>query len=153
MSESNPRLIIPALGGLYGSLTAYTLPIIRIVAGLFLMPHGAQKLFGAFGGDAGAMAAFFSKIGIEPAATMVTVVGTVEFFGGLCLALGLLTRPAAAAIFVMLTVAWVKVHLPNGYFWTSTGFEYPLMWSIIALMFVVRGGGACSLDAKIGREF
>jgi len=127
--------------------------LIRVVTGLFLMPHGAQKLFGAFGGNPEATANFFRKIGIEPAATMVAAVGVVEFFGGLLLALGLLTRPAAAAIFVMLTVSWVKVHLANGFFWTSGGYEYPVLWSIVVLGFAIRGGGEYSIDRQIGKEF
>lgn len=117
------------------------------------MPHGAQKLFGMFGGNPQAIAGFFSKIGIEPAALMVTLVGCVEFFGGLLLAIGFLTRPAAAAVFVVLTVAWAKVHLANGFFWSAGGIEYPLYWSVVALAFVVLGGGAYSVDRKIGKEF
>jgi putative oxidoreductase len=150
---NHPRLIIPALGGIYDVTSKYAVPLIRIAAGLFLMPHGAQKLFGMFGGDPTAMVAFFSKMGMEPAAPLVTVVGLIEFFGGLLLAIGLLTRPAAAAIFVMLTVAWYKVHLAAGFFWTDGGLEYPLLWSIIALAFVVRGGGDYSVDRMIGKEF
>ena len=150
---SNPNLIIPALGGLYDATSKYAVPLIRVATGLFLMPHGAQKLFGMFGGNPDAIAGFFSKIGMEPAALLVTVVGLIEFFGGLFLALGLLTRPVAAAIFVMLTVAWFKVHLANGFFWSVGGIEYPLLWSIIALAFAVRGGGECSIDGKIGKEF
>jgi putative oxidoreductase len=71
----------------------------------------------------------------------------------LFLALGLLTRPAAALVVAMMAVAVVQVHLANGYFWTDGGFEYPLLWGLIALSFVFRGGGRYSLDAVIGREF
>ena len=148
-----PQLIIPALGGVYGSLSKFTWPAVRIVTGLFLMPHGAQKLFGMFGGNPQAIAGFLSKIGIEPAATMVTVVGSVEFFGGLLLALGLMTRPVAAACCVLLLVAVLQVHLANGFFWSTGGYEYPLMWAILALIFVIRGGGDYSIDQKIGKEF
>jgi putative oxidoreductase len=148
-----PQLIIPALGGIYGSLSKFTWPAIRIMTGLFLMPHGAQKLFGMFDGNPAAMAGFFSKMGMEPAALLVTAVGTVEFFGGLLLALGLLTRPVAAAIFVVLAVAFFKVHLANGFFVTKGGFEFVAMWAILALMFVIRGGGEYSVDRKIGKEF
>ncbi len=153
MSDGHPRLIIPAFGGLYDATSKFAWPMIRIVTGLFLMPHGAQKLFGMFDGNPTAMAGFFSKMGIEPAALMVTAVGTVEFFGGLLLALGLLTRPVAAAIFVVLTVAWYKVHLSAGFFVTKGGFEFAMMWSILALAFVLRGGGEYSIDRKIGKEF
>jgi putative oxidoreductase len=51
-----------------------------------------------------------------------------------------------------MSVAIVCVHLPNGFFWTSGGFEYPLLWGIVALYFVVRGGGRYSVDTAIGRE-
>jgi len=153
MNETNPRLIIPALGGVYDATSKFSWPLIRIVTGLFLMPHGAQKLFGMFDGNPAAVAGFFSKMGIEPAALMVTAVGAVEFFGGLLLALGFLTRPVAAAIFVVLTVAWYKVHLSAGFFVNKGGFEFAMMWSILALAFVLRGGGEYSIDRKIGKEF
>ncbi len=79
--------------------------------------------------------------------------GLTEFFGGLFLALGLLTRPAALAITVLMAVAVFQVHLANGFFWTGGGYEYPLFWGLVALSFVLRGGGRYSLDARLGREF
>ena len=72
-------------------------------------------------------------------------------FGGLLLALGLFTRLSAAAITVLLLVA-LTVHLPNGFFWNEGGIEYPLLWAILTASFVIRGGGAYSLDAAIGKE-
>ena len=77
----------------------------------------------------------------------------VEFFGGLFLAIGLLTRPVAAAIAALMAVAAIQVHLGNGFFWANGGYEYPLMWGLIAIAFALRGGGAQSVDARIGREF
>lgn len=151
--NSQPALFIPALRGLYDSFDGLALAFLRLAAGAFLMPHGAQKLFGSFGGDPAKTAGFFSAIGIEPAATMVTVVGAIEFFGGLFLAIGLLTRPVAAAGAVMLVVAAVKVHLAKGFFWTTGGWEYPILWAVILLLYVVRGGGAYSVDRALGREF
>ncbi len=141
------------MGGLYDATSKYAVPLIRVATGLILMPHGAQKLFGMFGSNPDAVARFFSKIGLEPAELLVMAVGLVEFFGGLLLAIGFLTRPAAAAIFVVLTVAWFKVHLPNGFFAGANGIEFPLLWSILALAFVLRGGGEYSVDQKIGKEF
>ena len=150
---NNPNLIVPALGGLYDATSKFAWPMIRVVTGLFLMPHGAQKLFGMFDGNPAAIAGFFSKIGIEPAGLMVMAVGTVEFFGGLLLALGLLTRPVALAIFVVLSVAFYKVHMSAGFFASKGGFQYIAMWAILALAFVMRGGGEYSIDRKIGNEF
>jgi putative oxidoreductase len=69
------------------------------------------------------------------------------------LALGLATRAVAVLVFGVMAVAVVSVHLPNGFFWTSGGFEYPLLWAIVALSYAIRGGGAFSLDRLIGYEF
>jgi putative oxidoreductase len=148
-----PKPIIPAVGAITHQLSPLAEPLTRLVAGLFLMPHGAQKLFGVFGGyGLEATGQFFAaKLGLPPA--LATVAGLVEFFGGLCLALGLLTRPAAALIVGLMAVAIIQVHLPNGYFWTDLGYEYPLFWGLTALSFVIRGGGRYSLDRMIGREF
>ena len=68
------------------------------------------------------------------------------------LALGLATRPVAALVFGVMAVAVVAVHWPAGFFWTSGGYEYPLLWAVAALFFVLRGGGRYSADALIGRE-
>ncbi len=146
--------MIPALGAVHERLNAYGEPLIRGAAGLFLMPHGAQKLFGVFGGGGlSGTANFLAQIGIEPALPAAVLLGLTEFVGGLFLALGLLTRPAALAIVVLMAVATFHVHLSNGFFWTNGGYEYPLLWGLIALGFVLRGGGHYSLDARIGREF
>lgn len=83
---------------------------------------------------------------------MALVTGVIEFFGGALLAVGLATRAAAALVVGMMAVAILHVHLANGYFWTDRGYEYPLMWGVLALSFVFRGGGRYSLDAAIGRE-
>jgi putative oxidoreductase len=142
----------PALTPLTNSLSGYAYPLIRVIAGAFLMPHGAQKLFEMFGGKTDFYVQFFSKLGLEPALPLVYAAGSVEFFGGLLVALGLFTRFAAAACFVMLTVAWYTVHLTNGFFWTKAGIEYPLLWSLVMLAFVFGGGGKLSLDHKLGKE-
>ena len=72
-------------------------------------------------------------------------------FGGLLLALGLATRPVAAVVAVFLATA-ATVHLGAGFFWTGGGWEYPVLWTLLALHFALRGGGRYSLDRAIGRE-
>jgi putative oxidoreductase len=67
---------------------------------------------------------------MQPGLPFALLAGLVEFFGGL--ALGLLTRPAALAVVVLMGVA-LSVHAPHGFFWTNGGIEYPLMWGLIAL--------------------
>ena len=143
---------MPAFGAIYDTLSPFAEPLVRITAGLMLAPHGAQKLFGWFGGyGIEATGQFFAaKLGLP--ASLALLAGLIEFFGGLSLAAGFLTRPVAALVFGLMAVAVVQVHLPVGYFWTNGGFEYPLMWGIVALSFVIRGGGRYSVDAVIGRE-
>jgi putative oxidoreductase len=126
--------------------------IIRLAAGLILMPHGAQKLFGLFGGGGldGTAQFFEANLGLAPGLLFAALAGATEFFGGLFLALGFLTRLSALAVAVLLGYAAVAVHLGNGFFWTAGGFEYPLLWALVALGFVVGGGGTYSVDRAIG---
>ncbi len=148
------RYIIPSLGGFYDRFSGLAEPLIRVIIGLMLMPHGAQKLFGWFGGGGIAgTGGFFSNLGIEPGQFWAVVVGCVELFGGALLALGLFTRLIAAAVIVEMLVAIIAFHLSKGYFAATSGIEFPLMWGLIAIAFVLRGGGKYSIDARIGREF
>ena len=80
------------------------------------------------------------------------VAGIIEFFGGLLLAAGIATRLMAALVFGLMAVAVVQVHLPAGFFWTDGGYEYPLLWGILALSYVIRGGGRYSVDDLIGAK-
>src|SRR5690606_4669469 len=109
-------------------------PLVRITAGALLIPHGAQKLFGWFGGyGLQATGQFFeTSLGMSPGILMAGLAGSVEFFAGLALVLGLLTRPAALAVAGLMAVA-LSVHIPAGFFWTEGGIEYPLMWGVVAL--------------------
>lgn len=147
-------LILPVFKPLYDGPATYTDLALRVTAGAFLVPHGAQKLFGWFGGfGPAATGQFFEQqLGFSNGVAMAVASGSVEFFGGLMLALGLATRPVAAAISVLLAVA-LTVHVGNGFFWTDGGLEYPLLWLVLTLTFVVKGGGAYSVDRLIGKEF
>jgi putative oxidoreductase len=152
---SQTRLIIPALRPLYAGLVPWSWPVIRFFTGLILMPHGAAKLFGWFGGgglDATAQS-FAQNLGLEPGMFWAVLVGATEFFGGLFLAVGFLTRPAAVAVAILMAVAVFHVHMPNGFFWNKGGYEYPLLWGLIALAIAFRGGGEKSVDRALGREF
>jgi putative oxidoreductase len=153
--SSETRLIIPALGPLYAKLTRLSYPMIRAATGLILMPHGAQKLFGWFGGRGleATGSGFAQNLGLEPGVFWAALVGGTEFFGGLCLVIGFLTRPAALGVTILMTVAILTVHLPKGFFWGQGGYEYPLLWGLIALAIAFRGGAEMSLDRAIGREF
>ena len=149
---TRPRPLVPLFGRIEEALAPLAEPLLRAATGLLLVPHGAQKLFGWFGGfGLAATGQFFeTKLGLP--ASLALLAGLIEVFGGIALALGLLTRPIAALVAGLMAVAVVSVHWPMGFFWTSGGFEYPLLWGVAALYFVLRGGGEYSLDALIGRE-
>ncbi len=153
LTSETPKPIIPALHALANLFSPLAEPLVRVTAGLLLVPHGAQKLFGLFGGyGVEATGQFFaSKLGLP--ASFALLAGLIEFAGGLMLAFGLATRAVAVLVFGVMAVAVVAVHLPNGFFWTSGGFEYPLLWAVVALSYAIRGGGAFSLDRLIGYEF
>lgn len=152
-TEAPTTLRIPALQSIYDQFAWLSWPIVRIAAGLFLMPHGAQKLFGLWGGNIQNTALGFAKNGLEPALPLAYLVGATEFFGGFLIAIGFLTRPAALGAAILLGVATLVVHLPIGFFWTARGFEYPLLWMLLQIAIVLRGAGPLSVDRALGREF
>lgn len=154
MTVDRSKLFIPAVAGLYEGLDCVAYPLMRIVVGGFLIPHGMQKLFGMFGGSGiEGVIAGFSKMGLEPAPLLAYLAGGTEFFGGILIALGLFTRVAAAGAVILLLTATLHVHYANGFFAAKGGYEFALLWAVMAFYVFVRGGGHFSLDRKIGREF
>ena len=114
---------------------------LRLVIGLGFAAHGAQKLFGFFGGHGiEGTAGFFEQIGLRPGKLHAWAAGTAELLGGLLLALGLVTPFAAAALIAVMTAAVLSVHLPNGFFVTNNGYEYNLV--LAAAVFALAGIGA-----------
>ncbi len=151
-SPAAPRPLIPAFRPLQEALSPLGEPLVRFSTGLFLMPHGAQKLFGWFGGQGvDETGTYFVTVYSLPG-YLALIAGLVEFFGGMALALGLATRLAAGMIVVLMAVAIIEVHWASGFFWSQGGFEYPLLWALIAFSFLLRGGGRYSLDAALGVE-
>ena len=151
--QTNTTLYIPALAGLYTKFDDLAWLALRVVTGALLIPHGAQKLFGLFGGGGiSGTAGFLGKVGYPAPELMAGLIGVTEFFGGILLVIGFLTRPAAIAVAIFMAFA-VLFHLGNGFFWTGGGFEYPLLWGIVSLFFATKGGGYFSFDQKLGREF
>jgi putative oxidoreductase len=149
---ASPRLYVPALGGIYEKLTPFALPILRVGLGLILIPHGAQKFFGWFGGMGyEKFVALFNTLGYKPGILWLTLVGLTEFVGGILLVLGLFTRLAALAVVTFMIVA-VHFTSAKGFFWTQQGLEYSLLILFVGLVFLIRGGGDYSLDKKLGRE-
>lgn len=146
----HPRLAL--LDPLHARLQHLAYPLVRAVTGAFLMPHGAQKLFGFADGSVTETAAVFARFGLHPALPLAYLVGCTEFFGGLCILLGAFTRTAALAASLLLAVATFLVALPQGWFWAGRGMEYPMMWTLLCLAVLLRGGGPLSIDALRGRD-
>lgn len=143
------RLVIPALRALYEPLAPYGYAFMRFCTGAVIMPHGYTKLFqGAIGGAAGSIA----KLGLEPAGAWAYLVGIVEFAGGIMLAIGLLTRLAAAALVIEFAVIVFAVKYATGFFAFKGGFEYELLLGLLCLAIFFKGGGRFSVDRYIGKE-
>ena len=144
-TATEPRLLFPKLKPFYDWVEPLTWPLIRLTVGLMIIPHGWPKLMMGVGATA-QMALI--KRGIAPAEPLAVILIILETVGGLCVALGLFTRFFAAAITIEMMVI-VYHHLPK-FGWGQGGYEYPLMWGVIMFAVALRGGGAYSLDRKLG---
>ncbi|RBO84749.1 DoxX family protein [Marinomonas aquiplantarum] len=126
--------------------------ILRIPVGLILMAHGAQKLFGAFGGyGLEGTGQWMASIGLEPGYLMALLAGSAEFFGGLALVIGLLVRPAGIALAFTMLIAIFSVHFSNGLFMANNGYEYALTLLVACLSLAFSGAGPLSVDKAISK--
>ena len=120
---------------------------LRLAAGVIFTAHGAQKLFGWWGGyGLEGTGQWMDSIGLTPGYWMALLAGSAEFFGGLALILGLLVRPAALALAVTMVVAIASVHLDKGLFMANNGYEFGLALLAITVSLVLSGAGRYSLD-------
>ncbi|MDL2718674.1 MAG: DoxX family protein [Acidobacteriota bacterium] len=125
--------------------------VLRIVLGLLLAAHGAQKLFGWFGGHGLAgTGGFFESLGFHPGRFFATVAAVSEVGSGLLIALGLFGPIGPALMVSVMIVAAVSVHGPNGLFAASNGIEMPLLYGIGGAALALTGPGRYSLDALLG---
>jgi putative oxidoreductase len=131
-------MFTPARPAVVGVLQA----ILRIGAGLLFMQHGAQKLFGMFGGmgGSGASAELVSMMGLA---------GVLEFFGGLLIVIGLLTRPVAALLALQMVAAYFMAHIPQGPVPILNGGELALFYALTWAFFAGAGAGPASVDSAI----
>lgn len=127
--------------------------ILRVPVGLILAAHGAQKLFGWFGGNGlVGTARWLSSMGMEPGLLMAVLAGSAEFFGGLALVLGVLTRPAAVVAAFTMLVAIFSVHIGNGLFAADGGYEYALVLMVALIALAIQGGGYLSIDKALSEK-
>lgn len=143
---ANARLILPALAPVYAATQPLAQALMRVIAGVALAMHGWPKIQSPLG-----TVEMVQGLGFYPGAFWAVALAVTEFFGGILLILGLLTRPVAlAASFVLLVTVyfhWVK--LGQGY----KGAELSLIWMGVTMYFAAHGGGRFSLDRLIGRQF
>jgi putative oxidoreductase len=143
---------------LFATSNDFVLTVVRLILGVTFFMHGAQKMLGWFGGYGfhGTMGFFTQQMGIPAPLAFLAI--CAEFFGGLGLLVGLLGRIAALGIIVNMLVAIATVHHVNGFFmnWTGQqkgeGFEYHLLAIALAIVVLIKGSGAVSIDRAIAGE-
>ena len=139
----------------FGTYPSWSRLVVRLILGVIFFAHGAQKVFGWFGGRGLSQTiAGFRQMNIPAAATVTAA--CVECFGGLAMIVGFLTRPVALGLIVVMLVAIKKVHARHGFFlnWSLAqdkghGFEFNLALIAMALSIVIGGAGVLSIDGLI----
>ncbi len=130
--------------------TWYTVPV-RLTLGIIFIAHGAQKVFGMWGGQG--LSAFMGNpapLGLRPAGLWMGAAAFSELVGGALVLLGLLTRLGALSLAIVMIVAIAGVHW-GAFFANNKGFEYPLALLGMALALLIAGGGQASLDQGLMR--
>ena len=137
----------------YGDTQLFNLGLllIRVIFGLVMVAHGAEKLFGWFGGSGLAgTGGFFEALGFRPGRTFAAAAALSEFVGGSLFALGLLGPVGPALILAVMLVASISVHWRNGLFAAANGVEVPLLFATAVVGVALIGFGSYSLDAALG---
>lgn len=139
------RLVIPALAPLYSGLAGLSWLALRAIAGIALAVHGWPKIQDPFRN-----VGMVESLGFVPGVFWSPLLAGTEFFGGILIAIGLFTRPAAAGATIVLCVTAYFHWIVQGQ--GFAGAEKSLLWLAIAFFFVVRGGGFLSIDASLRKE-
>lgn len=127
---------------------------LRIPVGIIFAAHGAQKLFGWFGGyGLEGTGQWMASIGLQPGYLMALMAGSAEFFGGLALLIGLLVRPAAVVLAFAMLVAIFSVHIGNGLFMSNNGYEFGLALLAVSVSLAISGGGRLALDNRLAAMY
>jgi putative oxidoreductase len=141
-------------------MQAFGPAVLRLAVGVVFLAHGAQKLFGLWGGGGpSGTAAFFQQLGLSPAYLLAIFVGLIEFCGGLLLIAGAFTLIVSILLTLNMIVAVWKVHLGSGFFlnWTNApglghGYEFNLVLIAALVTLLLTGPGALSVDARRARS-
>lgn len=127
--------------------------MLRVPVGIILSAHGSQKLFAWFGGyGLEGTGQWMESIGLAPGFLMALLAGSAEFFGGIALMLGFLTRPAAIVSAFTMIIAIFSVHFSNGLFMSNNGYEFALTLLAVNVALAIQGGGKYSVDSAIANK-
>ena len=152
---SDLPLVFPQLAPVYQTLAPISEALLRVVVGLWMVPHGLRMSFGFFPTtglpqrSVKMLAVDLDKWGYRPGWLWAPLISATELIAGPLFALGLFTRIAAAPIVIFMLVTCRERWHKGGWFWNTQGLEYTLMWTIAAAYFLARGGGIYSLDHLI----
>lgn len=125
----------------------------RLPLGIIFIAHGAQKLFGWFGGyGLEGTGQYMASLGLNPGYLMAVLAGSAEFFGGLALIVGLLVRPAAVVLAFTMLVGILAAHIGNGLFMTNDGYEFALALLAGSVALAIAGGGRYSIDQTLASK-
>ena len=145
-------MICSKLACLFSGRPSIGLLLLRVPIGIIFMAHGAQKLFGWFGGDGlEGVIAQMASLNIEPALFFALVVTCTELFGGLMLVVGFITRLAALGLAIDMIVAIIKVHFPHGLL-EPGGYQFPLALVAACVALLFTGPGSLAIDCLITRR-
>jgi putative oxidoreductase len=157
MSET--PLVVPALGAVYTALAPWIEAALRFTVGAIMVPHGLRMSFGYFkgtGGPPGTLASvvqMYDRKGFRPGWFWGYCTVLTQFIAAPCVALGLFTRPMALPLFVLMALSAYDHAKYDGWFWNKMGLEFPGLWALGVLYFLINGGGLISLDHLLGFEF
>jgi putative oxidoreductase len=148
MTAATPRPLVPGLAKIYPEATEWAYLLLRVVAGLMLIPHVWPKLMA---GPSAVAANAMARRGIEPALLAAYLIIITEVLGAICITVGFLTRLVAALLVIEFLVI-VKVHSAAGWMASAQGAEFPFIWLIVFVFILLRGGRPYSVDRKLGWE-
>jgi putative oxidoreductase len=149
-SYDETKLIFPGLGSFYRRFAPFSYALMRFATGAILVPHGIQKMLSV---PISKFAPNIAAKGLPFAEALAYLTYFAESVAAACLAIGLLTRVAAAVVGIEMLVIVFLFQWQFGYFWTARGYEFALLWALLCIAIFFKGGGRYSIDRLIGKEF
>ena len=147
-TQTEPKLLLPFLRPFYEAVIPLSWLIVRVAVGWNLLVHGWGKIMV---GPTPAFLKAFADLGFAPPEPWFWSALVVETLAGISLILGLFTRLFAAAAAIELVIITV-IYWKSGFSWLHRGYEYTLLWGLVCFAIALRGGGAYSLDRRLGKE-